>query len=109
MKGERTLVDTIFRTALEGCGGDVGTRKNALWLMSSHGPLELQHRELRPTIELHTEVAHCRSDAIYLEDGALPTGLRFRLADECGGLLPAFIGDRLKRIDGQTSNENQPL
>ena len=22
---------------------------------------------------------------------------------------PAFIGDRLKRIDGQTSNENQPL
>ena len=31
MMGERTLVDTIFRTALEGCGGDVGTRKNALW------------------------------------------------------------------------------
>jgi len=32
MKTERDLVDSIFKTALEGCDADVMARKNALWL-----------------------------------------------------------------------------
>jgi len=32
MKTERDLVDSIFRTALEGCDADIGARKNALWI-----------------------------------------------------------------------------
>ena len=32
MKSERDLVDSIFRTALEGCDANVNARKNALWI-----------------------------------------------------------------------------
>ena len=35
MKTERDLVDSIFRTALEGCGGDVAARRNAIWLAAT--------------------------------------------------------------------------
>jgi len=35
MKTEQDLVDSIFRTALEGCEGDVCSRKNALWLAAT--------------------------------------------------------------------------
>jgi len=35
MMSERDLVDSIFKTALEGCGGDVRSRKNALWLAAT--------------------------------------------------------------------------